>query len=115
LTLFLDTLSFAALMIVYKLACYNLYVCFFLQESRVLSRRLIFSSLLIAPSSVAIVLTVRHGLPSSWSEELAPLSLTMVLLAAAIRPGIMLFKPLLSKPDAAAWLFRDRTTLVFGP
>src|SRR5438128_4708768 len=114
LTLFLDTLSFAALMIVYKLACYSLYVCFFLQESRMLSRRLILSSLWIAPSSVATVLVVRHGPPGNWSEDLASLSLAMVVLGAVIRPAIMLFKPIFSRPGATSWLLREWRKLLFG-
>jgi FlaA1/EpsC-like NDP-sugar epimerase len=38
----------------------------------------------------------------------------MVLLAAAIRPGILLFKPVFSRPKATSWLLREWRKLFFG-
>jgi FlaA1/EpsC-like NDP-sugar epimerase len=110
--LILDTIAFATILVVYKLACYNYYVCFCLQESRDLSRRLTVASLWIAPLSIGTVLTARHG-QRGWSEDLA-LSITLLLVAAVIRPMIMLFQPVSSRRETSSWLLREWKKLFFA-
>jgi lipopolysaccharide/colanic/teichoic acid biosynthesis glycosyltransferase len=114
LAFLLDTVGFVALLVVYKLACYNLFLCFKVQESRALARRLFLWSLLVGPLSLAAVLTLRHGLHAWTNPAQRNLSLTFVCLAAIIRPTFILFKPPLSRPSPGLWLRREWGKLCFG-
>jgi lipopolysaccharide/colanic/teichoic acid biosynthesis glycosyltransferase len=114
LAFILDTVGFVALLVVYKLACYNLFLCFKVQESRALARRLFLWSFLVGPLSLAGVLTLRHGLHAWTNPAQRNLSLTFVCLAAVIRPTFIIFKPPLSRPSASSWLLREWGKLCFG-
>jgi|GEM_PF-440365 len=114
LALVLDSMAFGVLLVGYKLAGYNLYVTFVVQRSRALSRWLILSALVIGPASLVTVLTVRYGARNWTSEGGGLASLTLVVLAAVIRPGMILFKPVLSRQTTRRWLLREWHRLLFG-
>jgi lipopolysaccharide/colanic/teichoic acid biosynthesis glycosyltransferase len=90
-----DTVLYLAVLVLYKLTCYNVYTGFFRHKSWGLWPRLGLASLVVGPLSMAVVLTARHG-PAAWTNPtVIPLS-ALVLLALAVRPAVILFKPMAS-------------------
>jgi lipopolysaccharide/colanic/teichoic acid biosynthesis glycosyltransferase len=90
-----DTVLFLAVLVLYKLTCYNVYAGFFRQKSGAPWLGLGLASLVVGPWSMAVVLTARHG-PAAWaSPDFLPLS-ALVLLALLVRPAVFLFKPMAS-------------------
>jgi lipopolysaccharide/colanic/teichoic acid biosynthesis glycosyltransferase len=108
-----DSMLFLTILVVYKLACYNAYHCFYWQESRHLWRRLILASALIGPAAMAAVLSVRHGL-HSWVGPHAAAGVALVLLAAAGRTAVTILKPIGYRQSLGSWLLREWPKLLLG-
>src|SRR5207248_9085931 len=88
-----DSTAFLAVLVFYKLICYRAYVCFFLQKSRELSRRLTVAAIVLGPVSMTAVLVARHGI-HGWDALRVSGWPWLVLLPLFIRPAVMLLKPL---------------------
>jgi lipopolysaccharide/colanic/teichoic acid biosynthesis glycosyltransferase len=111
--LLLDTMFFLAVLMMYKLLLYNIYLSFFLQKSRRLCRRLVVASLAAAPLSMAVVVGFRQR-PGAWSGPQLRLYLPVVLLAALIRPVVVLFLPVFPRRTVAAWFLSEWRKLAGG-
>jgi lipopolysaccharide/colanic/teichoic acid biosynthesis glycosyltransferase len=107
-----DTVAFTALLMIYKLACYNLYVLFRLQRSRDLERRLTVAALILGPLSAALTLA-RHPV-EHWTGERCLVFLGIVLLAMVVRPGAILFNPMPSIRRGLSWVVTEWAKLAFG-
>jgi lipopolysaccharide/colanic/teichoic acid biosynthesis glycosyltransferase len=107
-----DMVAFTAILVIYKLACYNLYVLFRLQRSRDLERRLTVAALFLGPLSVALTLA-RHPL-EHWTGQRGLAFLGIVLLATVVRPGVILFNPMPSSRRGLSWIVTEWAKLAFG-
>jgi lipopolysaccharide/colanic/teichoic acid biosynthesis glycosyltransferase len=112
LPLMLDMFAFATVLVVYKLTCYNAYMCFVLHQSRGLSRRLFFGSVALGPLSMFTVVTLRHGF-GAWVGENGTSYLILLLLCLLIRPSILLLKPISLASDTTSWLLKEWKKLFF--
>jgi len=113
LALILDTSFFLGALWTQKLLLYNLQMTFRVQRSRLLARRMIWASVLIAPASVFAVVTLRHGI-GVWSEG-RELHLSMLLLATLVRPcALLLLRAPLQRAGAASWLVSEWPSLLLA-
>ena len=87
----LDTGFFLFALALYRLLFYALHFTFVVQKSRALMRQLIWSALLLAPASMALSLTLQHGLSPWWSGTQG--QLPRVVLASLVRPAALLLLP----------------------
>ena len=101
LTLVLDTALFLSGLVLYKLALYAIHVTFAVQPTRILMRRMIVASLVLAPLSLGSLLAIRHGIGagSGWHPAMLALALLIrpMLLALSLFPvrrGPRLIHPL---------------------
>jgi lipopolysaccharide/colanic/teichoic acid biosynthesis glycosyltransferase len=108
-----DTSAFLAALVLYKLICYSVYVCFFLQKSRELSRRLTLAALVLGPLSMTIVLFGRHGI-HGWESLRSAGWPALAFLALVIRPVIVLLKPLRLQAVGISWLASEGVKLFLG-
>jgi lipopolysaccharide/colanic/teichoic acid biosynthesis glycosyltransferase len=108
-----DAILFLAILVLCKLICYSVYLCYFQRRGSGLWGRLIFAALLCGPLSMASVITVRQG-TSAWTDPERSSVLILLVLALAIRPAVILFKPVSSRRSVATWLKKDWGTLLFG-
>lgn len=90
-----DTVLFLAVLVLYKMGCYNIYACFFRQRVCGLWGRLIVASVIFGPLSMAAVLLIRYG-RDAWNGAHLLGVPGLLLLALLVRPAIFVFKPITS-------------------
>ena len=87
----LDTGFFLFSLILYRLLFYALHFTYVLQKSRALTRQLLRSSLLLAPLSMGLAVTLWHG-GSTWTAD-PRAHVPLLILAALLRPATLLLLP----------------------
>lgn len=113
LLLLIDWAFFTTTLVIYKLVLYRLYVTFYLQESRYLTRWLMRASFVVAPVSMFLAMTLRRG-PRIWIEGNPALECVTILLATLVRPLILIVRPVRTFPSPAAWLLKEWRRLMVG-
>jgi lipopolysaccharide/colanic/teichoic acid biosynthesis glycosyltransferase len=113
LLLLIDWAFFTTTLVIYKLVLYRLYVTFFLQKSRYLTRWLMRAAFVVAPLSMFVAMTLRRG-PGIWVEGNAGLECVTLLLAALVRPLVLIVRPVRTFPSPAAWLLKEWRRLLIG-
>ena len=103
LMLAVDVLMFLSFLIVYKLVCYNIYVCFRLGRSGNLGRRLPVASLLLGPMSTGAALLAARAF-GGFQGVTAASWLVPILGASVVRPCVLLFSPVASTRPLSRWL-----------
>jgi lipopolysaccharide/colanic/teichoic acid biosynthesis glycosyltransferase len=102
LTLAADATTFLAILIIYKVACYDIAVRCRPQPTGGL-RRLLLASLVFGPASMAAALVWRHPAADWVGRQGAALAL-LIALAAVVRPGVVLFTPFARRGSLGRWL-----------
>jgi FlaA1/EpsC-like NDP-sugar epimerase len=113
LLLLIDWAFFTTTLVIYKLVLYRLYVTFYLQKSRYMTRWLMRAALVVAPLSMFLAMSLRRG-PSIWVEGNPALECVALLLAALVRPVILVIRPVRTFPSSAAWLLKEWRRLFVG-
>lgn len=113
LLLLIDWAFFTTTLVIYKLVLYRLHVTFFLQKSRYLTRWLMRAAFVVAPLSMFLAMSLRRG-PRIWVEGNPALECVTLLLAALVRPLILVVRPVRSFPSPAAWLLKEWRRLFVG-
>jgi hypothetical protein len=108
-----DVVLFLAVLVLCKLFCYNINLCYFQKRSAGLWGQLVIAAVVFGPLSMATILTVRHGL-SVWAGPDKSSAWALLGLALAIRPTVVLFKPISCRRSLACWLKQDWGKVVFG-
>jgi lipopolysaccharide/colanic/teichoic acid biosynthesis glycosyltransferase len=113
LLLLIDWAFFTSTLVIYKLVLYRLYVTFYLHKARYLTPWLMRSSLIVAPLSMFLAMTLRRG-PRIWIEGSPSLECLTLLLVTVVRPLILVVRPVRTFPSAAAWLLKEWRRLLVG-
>ncbi len=113
LLLLIDWAFFTTTLVIYKLVLYRFYVTFFLQKSRCLTRWLMGASLIVAPLSMFLAMSLRRG-PRIWIEGSPLLECLTLLLVTVVRPLILVVRPVRTFPSSAAWLLKEWRRLLVG-
>ncbi len=113
LLLLIDWAFFTTTLVIYKLMLYRFYVTFFLQKSRYLTSWLMGASLIVAPLSMFLAMSLRRG-PRIWIEGNPSLECLTLLLATIVRPLILIVRPVRTFPSSAAWLIKEWRRLLVG-
>ncbi|MGQ0849017.1 MAG: sugar transferase [Actinomycetota bacterium] len=93
LTLVIDATLFLTGLFVYKLTVYNVYLTFFVQDSRAFTRRMVLASMVLAPFSVVLAVSFHYG-PAAWIGPDRDRHLTMLVASLLVRPLVALhFRP----------------------
>ncbi len=100
-----DFVAFLAILVLYKLACYNFAVRCGPRPSGGL-QRLLLASLVFGPLCMATVLGLRHS-GADWIGRRGATTVLLVLLAAAVRPGVVLFTPFARNGSLGRWFIAE--------
>jgi lipopolysaccharide/colanic/teichoic acid biosynthesis glycosyltransferase len=116
LTLAADATTFLAILILYKVACYDIAIRCRPHPAGGL-RRLLLASLVLGPASMAAALVWRHPAADWVGRQGAGLAL-LVVLAAVVRPAVVLFTPFARRGSLGRWLctewFKRAVGTLFG-
>jgi lipopolysaccharide/colanic/teichoic acid biosynthesis glycosyltransferase len=92
LALVADSTTFLAMLVLYKLACYNFTIRCRPGSPGGFARRLFLGSLVLGPVSIAAALAFHHP-PAEWLARPGTALALLIALAAVVRPGVVLFTP----------------------
>ena len=105
LTLAADFVTFLATLVLYKVACYSYCVRCRPRPFGGL-RRLLLASLLFGPLSMAVVLAARHP-AADWGGRRGLALALLVVLAAGVRPTVVLFTTFSRRGSFARWFVSE--------
>jgi lipopolysaccharide/colanic/teichoic acid biosynthesis glycosyltransferase len=113
LLLLIDWAFFTTTLVIYKLLLYRCYVTFILHKPRYLTHELIRGSLIVAPCSMLIAMTLRRG-PRIWWEGAPLFECLTIFIATVVRPLILLLRPVRVMPSSVLWLLKEWRRLLVG-